>query len=549
MVDAIGKSQAIIEFTSDGTIVDANENFLSTVGYELSEVKGKHHSMFVEKEYRDSEEYKAFWADLAGGTYRSDIFKRIGKDGRVVWLRASYNPLIDRHGRTYAVVKFATDVTDRKLSDAYFSEQIAAISRSQAVIEFECDGTILNANENFLEALGYTLDEVKGKHHSMFVSVDDRESADYRSFWKRLAEGEPATGEFKRIGKGGREVWIQATYNPIRDLAGKPFRVVKFAYDVTARKLKDADYIGQIEAIHRSQAVIEFDLDGTILKANDNFLSALGYASDEIIGRHHSLFVNPEESAAPAYKAFWRSLAEGQFQAGEFRRIDKDGRDVWIQASYNPIYDLNGRPIKVVKFATDITDVVRKRQQTERAREELRTQLEQAAAGSEEFNVSVSDIAATMAKSQQTANITLDQVLRADKARHGLSESAQSMGGIVEAINQITGKINLLALNATIESARAGEAGRGFSVVAAEVKNLADQAATATESIDREIDGMQHVSTEVVDALQGIHGSMQSVFEYVNSTASAVEEQSSVAGELSHSLQRASEEANRISAA
>ena len=239
--------------------------------------------------------------------------------------------------------------------------QLAAIDKSMAVIEFELDGTIRTANRNFLDTLGYRLDEIQGKHHSMFVEAAQRASHEYRQFWADLAAGRYQAAEYKRLGKGGKEVWIQASYNPIFDKQGRPFKVVKFATDVTAAKLRNADFQGQIDAIGKAQAVIEFELDGTICSANQNFLDTLGYRLDEIQGKHHSMFVEAAHRASDQYRAFWAALAAGQFQAGEYKRLGKGGKEVWIQASYNPILDMGGRPFKVVKFATDITATVNQR--------------------------------------------------------------------------------------------------------------------------------------------------------------------------------------------
>lgn len=247
-----------------------------------------------------------------------------------------------------------------------FAGQVAAINKSQATIQFNLDGTIITANQNFLAALGYTLAEVQGKHHSLFVEPSQRDSIEYRNFWDSLRRGEYQAAEYKRIGKGGKEVWIQATYNPILDRKGRPFKVVKYATDVTAQKLRNADMAGQIAAIGKSQAVISFSMEGVVQDANDNFLTALGYSLSEIRGQHHRLFVDPTYGASADYREFWTRLNRGEYISAEFRRIGKGGREVWIQASYNPILDLNGRPFKVVKFATDITEMVRNRQENDR---------------------------------------------------------------------------------------------------------------------------------------------------------------------------------------
>ena len=291
--------------------------------------------------------------------------------------------------------------------------------------------------------------------------------------------------------------------------------------------------------------MIEFNLDGTILTANENFLSRLSaIRSSEIKGQHHCLFVEPAERDSPAYREFWAALNRGEFQAGEYKRIGKGGKEVWIQASYNPILDLNGKPFKVVKYASDITKQVLVRMGNER----VRGMMKSVAAGAEELNASVREISEAMVKSKETAVGAADRVASADSQAKRLSEATQAMSGIVEMIGDITGQINLLALNATIESARAGEAGRGFAVVAAEVKNLANQAKQATDKIGIEIGGLNSISDEVVSALNEIKTEIQNVCEYVTSTAAAVEEQSTVTAEMSSSMQRAAAEASAIAA-
>lgn len=235
--------------------------------------------------------------------------------------------------------------------------QIAAIHRSQAVIQFSLDGKILDANENFLSAVGYSLDEITGRHHSIFVEPAYRETAEYRAFWQKLGRGEFDTGQYRRFGKGNKEIWIQASYNPIFDRSGKPLKVVKFATDITEQKRRDADFEGQIAAIHKSQAVIEFSTDGIILTANENFLKAVGYSLDEIRGKHHSIFVDPPYRESHEYKKFWERLGRGEYDAGQYKRVAKGGSEIWIQASYNPILDTSGKPTKVVKYASNITEL------------------------------------------------------------------------------------------------------------------------------------------------------------------------------------------------
>jgi len=356
---AINKARPVSQYDMEGTILEVNEMFEALAGFSRRELIGKHVSIFVDEATRQNPQYKAesaaLWEKLRRGEDCSGEGKRTVKDGREIWVEYSYAPVLDADGRPYKVVNVLRDATERTLAAADYKGQIAAISKAQAVIEFNMDGTVITANDNFLKALGYTLAEIKGQHHSMFVDEAYKQSPAYKEFWMKLNRGEYDAAEYKRIGKGGREVWIQASYNPILDLHGKPFKVVKYATDVTTQKLLNADYQGQIAAIGKAQAVIEFNMNGTVITANSNFLGALGYTLDEIKGRHHSMFVDEAYRQSPAYTEFWAKLNRGEYQAAEYKRIGKGGREVWIQASYNPILDLNGRPCKVVKYATDIT--------------------------------------------------------------------------------------------------------------------------------------------------------------------------------------------------
>jgi len=358
---ALDRVQAIIEFDLDGTVVSANENFLRIFGYELDEVVGKHHRLFCDPSYVESDAYAEFWKKLGRGERHAAEFKRLAKGGKEIWLRASYNPVFDKDGEPVRVVKFATDVTKSKLQTAEFEGKVRAIDRAQAVIEFGLDGTVITANENFLRTFGYGLDEIVGKHHRIFCEPDYAESPEYAEFWQKLGRGEYVAGEFKRLTKGGREIWLQASYNPIFDIDGRPIKVVKFAADVTAAKLQTAEFEGKVRAIERAQAVIEFGLDGKVITANENFLRIFGYSLDEVVGKHHRIFCDPGYAESPEYAQFWQKLARGEYDADEFKRISKDGAEIWLQASYNPIFDLEGRPLKVVKFASDITLEVQKR--------------------------------------------------------------------------------------------------------------------------------------------------------------------------------------------
>ena len=236
-----------------------------------------------------------------------------------------------------------------------------ALDRVQAIIEFDLDGKIITANENFLRTFGYDAKEIVGQQHRMFCDPQYAASPEYAEFWRKLARGELVEAEFKRLANGGKEIWLRASYNPVFDGDGNPIRVVKFATDVTESKLMTAEYQSKIKAIERSQAVIEFGLDGVVINANENFLKIFGYRLEEVVGQHHRIFCDPGFAESPEYAQFWQRLGRGEYDAGEFKRIGKDGSDIWLQASYNPILDIEGRPVKVVKFASDITLEVEKR--------------------------------------------------------------------------------------------------------------------------------------------------------------------------------------------
>jgi len=375
---ALNQTYLTIDFDPEGTIIAANDAYLTTLGYTANELIGKHQSTIAGMPEGRSPQAQALWAALKRGEWQKSTTKRVGKDGKDIWLQATYNPVQDINGKLVKICAFALDVTAEREKSADQLGQMEAISRTQAVIEFTLDGTIVNANENFLKALGYSLDEIKGRHHSMFVDRTDKDSEGYRQFWAKLARGEFASGEYKRIAKGGKEIWISGSYNAILDPNGKPFKVVKYATDVTAQKLKNSDFAGQLAAIGKSQGVIEFNLDGTVITANENFLKVIGYSLDEVKGRHHSTFVDSSEKNSEAYRQFWAALNRGEYQAAEYKRIAKGGKEVWIQASYNPILDLNGKPFKVVKYATDVTAQVLARQELQLAVEQTKEVVEAA---------------------------------------------------------------------------------------------------------------------------------------------------------------------------
>ncbi|MCD0503277.1 PAS domain-containing methyl-accepting chemotaxis protein [Bordetella petrii] len=360
----------------------------------------------------------------------------------------------------------------RRLRNAELQGQVAAIYRAQAVAEFDMQGYILAANQNFLNTMGYRWDEIQGCHHAMFLDIAERESEHYEAFWRKLGSGQHDAGRYRRVAKDGREIWLQATYNPVLDKRGRPLKVVKVATDITGQEMRSADMAGQLEAISKVQAIIEFELDGTIIRANDLFLDAMGYRADEIVGRHHRMFVQPEERSSAAYASFWTKLASGAHDAGQYLRLGKDGRQVWIEASYNPILDADGRPFKVVKYATDITRRFTAAQMLRVAVQGMTENAERARQANE--------LAREASRVAEQGGKTVQDVVR---TMDGITTSSRRISEIIGVMDGIAFQTNILALNAAVEAARAGAHGKGFAVVAAEVRSLAQNSASAAKEI------------------------------------------------------------------
>nr|WP_233061402.1 PAS domain S-box protein [Parvularcula mediterranea] len=471
LLKAFDTTQALIEFSVDGTIRDANDNFLAAVGYEKDEIVGQHHRMFVTADDARSDEYRAFWNKLAEGEAQSGRFERVSKDGEAVWLQATYIPVKDRSGKVFKIVKSAADITASEVAERDRVAVLEAVDRTQAVIEFDLEGRILRANDAFLSTVGYSLDEIVGEHHRIFVDSAYAASNEYRAFWEKLASGEYDAGRYERLGKNGDTIVIQAAYNPIFDASGKPVRVMKFATDITeveslAREaifkgsafqqsaapmivvardgsvehvneaakgffgsrteafgtafdeitgaaigdlhadlagvvgrvastdehplVIDSDAgelkicisaspiadeagevigsvlqwedvtearvsVGMIQAFGQSQALIEFSPEGVIEKANANFLDAVGYSEEQVVGQHHRMFVTEEYAQSSEYRDFWAALARGESSAGKYERVRNGGEPLFLQATYTPITDAHGVVYKVVKSAADIT--------------------------------------------------------------------------------------------------------------------------------------------------------------------------------------------------
>lgn len=409
-----------------------------------------------------------------------------------------------------------------------------AFDRSQAIIEFTPSGEILSANENFLSALGYALSEIQGQHHKMFVDSVEAASSSYQAFWRDLAQGHFMTGEYERLRKNGDKIWISASYNPVVDDQGQVIKVVKIASDITDTKLASIEQHALLEALSTSQAMIEFEPDGTIVTANDNFLNTVGYTLNEIQGNHHRMFCDSEYVASNDYTTFWRQLASGKHFAERFKRIAKNGQDVWIQASYNPVFDSNGKVYKVVKLATNITEEMTKELQN---RKNTVNVAHGVASSASEMTATIDEISKNVSRTSTLASNSESVAMKSLEATQRLQESSKAIGKVIGVIQDLADQTNLLALNATIEAARAGESGRGFAVVANEVKELAKGTSEATQDIETNINDVQSQVDEFTTTTKQISDSIVEVNQNTKSIAAAIEEQSVTMVELSRSAE------------
>lgn len=414
---------------------------------------------------------------------------------------------------------------ERDESDIRNERILQSMDVSQGVIEFTPDGTILSANQNFLSVVDYTLSDIVGQHHRMFMFPEDAASDDYRQFWAELAAGHFQSREFRRRGRGDREVWIQASYNPVKDDDGKVQFVIKFASDITKQKMAEK------EILDRSQATIEFLPDGTIITANELFLGAVGYALPQIQGQHHRMFMPEGEANSPAYSTFWKELGNGHFKQGQFHRVDAHGNDLYLQGAYSPVFDGSGKVVKVTKQVSDVTNEIRTKQEASEVGETIAERVT-------EMSAAISEISRSIASTSTLASSAEANAGRAAAKVNDLHAKGEKIDEVVDVIHDLSDSTNLLALNATMEAARAGEKGRGFAVVASEVKKLATQTAEATEEIRSNVSTIQADMVEAVEMINEILEGAGEVSSETSMVAAAVEQQAALMSEMSDTASR-----------
>ena len=519
---AMDGNLAVLDLDLSGKIVSANRVFQALMGFEDEEIAGMPHAKLVPAKFAKSRRYAEFWDRLAAGETVSGEFKRFGANGKEVWFRATYVPVRRSDGKLWRVINYAFDVTDDKRKRLEYEGKVEAIERSQLVVEYEMDGSILRANDAFLDLAGYTLEEVRGRPQKMLLSPETAESDAVSALWEKMRAAEHDSGEYPFLASGERELWLQGTYNPILDEDGNPIRVVQIAADATAAKRRKVEYESKWEAVNQGHCVVEFDTDGNILSANEAYQGLVGYSLREIVGQHHSMFCTADHIRSQDYRDFWIALRKGETRKGRFQRVGRFDRDIHLQASYSPIFDTSGQVDRIIKYAIDISEHVELERLVARKSDAVRDELQQLVSASSEINQEAERLAHDSDESRLEAEKGKQALTVGRSALDTAGEAAGKISEIVEVIGDIAVQTNLLAFNAAIEAARAGEHGVGFSIVADEVRKLAERNAEAARGIARQIEIATSEIERITDTSGQAHETLEGLADRIGAEASAL---------------------------